>query len=95
LVEAGKIKPGSVLIVESLDRFSRNTVREVLPDFLSVINAGRRATRRRPTPPAAWRRRARHAAAADHRRRGCLRTVRRLPLRPSGRSEPLPVRHRA
>jgi len=40
LVEAGKITRGSVLIVESLDRFSRNTVREVLPDFLNVINAG-------------------------------------------------------
>jgi DNA invertase Pin-like site-specific DNA recombinase len=40
LVEAGKITQGSVLIIESLDRFSRNTVREVLPDFLKIINAG-------------------------------------------------------
>ena len=37
LVDAGEIEPGSVLLVESLDRFSRNTVREVLPD---VINEG-------------------------------------------------------
>jgi DNA invertase Pin-like site-specific DNA recombinase len=40
LVEAGEVAPGSVLIFESLDRFSRNTVREVLPDFLNLINAG-------------------------------------------------------
>ena len=40
MIEAGKIEKGSVLIVESLDRFSRSQVREVLPDFLNVINAG-------------------------------------------------------
>jgi DNA invertase Pin-like site-specific DNA recombinase len=39
-VEQGKIAPGSVLIVESWDRFSRRTPRQVLPDFLDIINAG-------------------------------------------------------
>lgn len=40
LVQESKITPGSVLIVESLDRFSRSTVRQVLPDFLKIINEG-------------------------------------------------------
>ncbi|WLC16632.1 recombinase family protein [Bradyrhizobium diazoefficiens] len=40
MIEAKLIEEGSVLIVESLDRFSRSQVREVLPDFLNVINAG-------------------------------------------------------
>lgn len=40
MIEAKLIEVGSVLIVESLDRFSRSQVREVLPDFLNVINAG-------------------------------------------------------
>jgi DNA invertase Pin-like site-specific DNA recombinase len=40
LVKAKKIAEGSVLIVESLDRFSRKEVRKVLPDFLNIINAG-------------------------------------------------------
>jgi DNA invertase Pin-like site-specific DNA recombinase len=40
LVKAQKIAVGSVLIVESLDRFSREEVRKVLPDFLNIINAG-------------------------------------------------------
>lgn len=39
-VEAGKIARGSVLVIESLDRFSRQHIRTSLPDFLSVINAG-------------------------------------------------------
>jgi DNA invertase Pin-like site-specific DNA recombinase len=40
MIDAKKIEEGSVLIVESLDRFSRSQVREVLPDFLNVINSG-------------------------------------------------------
>jgi DNA invertase Pin-like site-specific DNA recombinase len=40
MIKDGKIEIGSVLIVESLDRFSRSQVREVLPDFLNVINSG-------------------------------------------------------
>jgi len=40
MIKDGKIAEGSVLIVESLDRFSRSQVREVLPDFLNVINSG-------------------------------------------------------
>jgi DNA invertase Pin-like site-specific DNA recombinase len=40
MIAAKLIEPGSVLIVESLDRFSRSQVRLVLPDFLNVINAG-------------------------------------------------------
>ncbi|KQP42567.1 hypothetical protein ASF49_01595 [Methylobacterium sp. Leaf104] len=40
LVENGDVPRGSYLIIESLDRFSRQTAREVLPDFLALINAG-------------------------------------------------------
>ena len=40
LVEKGEVPRGSYLIVESLDRLSRQAVREVLPDFLHLINAG-------------------------------------------------------
>jgi DNA invertase Pin-like site-specific DNA recombinase len=40
MIKDKKIAEGSVLIVESLDRFSRSQVREVLPDFLNVINSG-------------------------------------------------------
>ncbi|QAU44099.1 recombinase family protein [Bradyrhizobium guangzhouense] len=40
LVKAKKIYPGSALVIESLDRFSRQQVSEVLPDFLNIINAG-------------------------------------------------------
>ena len=39
-VEAGEIERGSVLVVESLDRISRQTVIEALAFFLDVINAG-------------------------------------------------------
>ena len=39
LVEAGKIEPDSVLIVESLGDTIRE-VREALPDFMSIIKAG-------------------------------------------------------
>ena len=40
LVNRGRVEPGSVLIVESLDRISREAVRLVTPSFLSLINAG-------------------------------------------------------
>ncbi len=40
LVDKGEIPRGSYLIIESLDRFSRKAAREVLPDFLNLINAG-------------------------------------------------------
>lgn len=40
LVEKGQVPRGSYLIVESLDRISRKAIREVLPDFLQLINAG-------------------------------------------------------
>lgn len=40
LVNNGKIPRGSYLIVESLDRVSREKVREIQPFFLHLINAG-------------------------------------------------------
>ena len=40
LVEAGSIPKGSYLIVESLDRLSRQHPREALPRFLDLLNAG-------------------------------------------------------
>lgn len=40
LVHRGRIEAGSVLIVESLDRISREAVRLVTPSFLALINAG-------------------------------------------------------
>jgi DNA invertase Pin-like site-specific DNA recombinase len=40
LVEAGSIPAGSYLIVESLDRLSRQHPREALPRFLDLLNAG-------------------------------------------------------
>ncbi len=40
LVTGGKIAPGSVLIVESLDRLSREEVLEALTQFLNIIRAG-------------------------------------------------------
>ena len=39
-IEMGKVKPGSVLLVESLDRLSRNQVTEQLSLFLIILNAG-------------------------------------------------------
>lgn len=39
-IEDGRVKPGSVLLVESLDRLSRQTVRIAAERFLSIINAG-------------------------------------------------------
>ena len=40
LVEDGKVPRGSYLIVESLDRISRESVLDVLPRFLDLIKAG-------------------------------------------------------
>ena len=40
LVEAGEIEPGSVLLVESLDRLSREQVLDALTQFTSLIRAG-------------------------------------------------------
>lgn len=40
LVKAGKVEQGSILIVESLDRLSRENVLVALPRFLDVLNAG-------------------------------------------------------
>ncbi|WP_425450421.1 recombinase family protein [Virgifigura deserti] len=40
LVRQGRIEPGSVLIVESLDRLSREQVLETQALFLLIINAG-------------------------------------------------------
>ncbi len=40
LVEEGRIARGSYLILESLDRMSREAVIDILPRFLDVINAG-------------------------------------------------------
>lgn len=37
-VKDGTIEPGSLLIVESLDRLSREHVREALPRFLDILN---------------------------------------------------------
>lgn len=39
-VRIGKIEPGSYLLVESLDRLSRQDVLEALPRFLDLLNAG-------------------------------------------------------
>ena len=41
LVQTGQIAKGSYLIVESLDRLSRQNVLDALPKFLDLINAGR------------------------------------------------------
>lgn len=40
LVQTGQIAKGSYLIVESLDRLSRQNVLDALPRFLTLINAG-------------------------------------------------------
>src|SRR5271157_5258887 len=39
-IEMGKVKPGSVLLVESLDRLSRNEITEQLGLFLCILTAG-------------------------------------------------------
>ncbi|WP_192110093.1 recombinase family protein [Roseibium polysiphoniae] len=40
LVKTGKVERGSILIVESLDRLSRENVLVALPRFLDLLNAG-------------------------------------------------------
>ncbi len=40
LIELGKIAPGSVLLVESLDRLSREQILDALQQFLGIIEAG-------------------------------------------------------
>ena len=40
LVKRGQVEVGSYLIVESLDRLSRETILEALPRFTSLLNAG-------------------------------------------------------
>ena len=39
-VRTGKVEPGSTLLVESLDRLSRDLVTDALTQFLNIINAG-------------------------------------------------------
>ena len=39
-VKAGEIPKGSVLIIEKMDRFSRNEIDLVIPDFLSLLQSG-------------------------------------------------------
>jgi DNA invertase Pin-like site-specific DNA recombinase len=39
-VEAGQVKKGSVLLIESLDRLSRNQVPQALQLFLNILNLG-------------------------------------------------------
>ena len=40
LVKAGKIPKGSVLIVEEMDRLSREEATEAIPQFFNILNAG-------------------------------------------------------
>ncbi len=37
-LDQGKIKPNSVLLIESLDRLSRNNLSEALPLFINILN---------------------------------------------------------
>lgn len=39
-VQSGKVVPGATLLVESLDRLSRDQITEALTQFLNIINAG-------------------------------------------------------
>lgn len=39
-VEDGRVRPGSILIVESLDRLSREEVRHAVQMFLGIVNSG-------------------------------------------------------
>lgn len=39
-IREGRVERGSFLLVEALDRLSRQTPREALPIFLSIVNAG-------------------------------------------------------
>lgn len=40
LVEAGKVAPGSILVIEALDRLSRQHVRKAVELFSALLNAG-------------------------------------------------------
>src|SRR5262245_28881632 len=48
LVEAGRIKRGSFLVVESLDRLTREHIRPALPLLLNLIEAGIRIVQLAP-----------------------------------------------
>lgn len=39
-VRAGQVQRGSVIIIEKMDRFSRNEIDLVIPDFLSLLQSG-------------------------------------------------------
>lgn len=39
-IQGGRVPPGSTLLVESLDRLSRQNPTDALTQFLSIINAG-------------------------------------------------------
>ncbi len=39
-IQTGRVSPGSILILESIDRLSRNTVGQALQLFISVLNHG-------------------------------------------------------
>ena len=49
-IEAGRVKPGSALIVENLDRLSRQQVKATLPLFLAILNAGIHIVTLKPSP---------------------------------------------
>lgn len=40
LIERGKVAPGSILLVEHLDRLTRQSIEEVLSLFMQILNAG-------------------------------------------------------
>lgn len=40
MVKDGRVAPGSFLVMESLDRLSREVVREALPRFMDIVNSG-------------------------------------------------------
>lgn len=50
-VKAGRIPRGSYLLVENLDRLSRDKVRKALPVFLQIINAGIKIVTLLDNPP--------------------------------------------
>jgi DNA invertase Pin-like site-specific DNA recombinase len=47
-IEEGTVKRGSVLLIENLDRLSRNEIGEALPLFLGILNAGIEIVTRTP-----------------------------------------------
>ena len=50
LIENGQVEKGSILLVEHLDRLSRQGVQHALPLFLQIINAGVKIAVLKPTP---------------------------------------------